>query len=172
MNMTTEELLRHYRLAKDPQADIQILAELNAVSKTHMRKLLQEAGAELPDGRKKRKKKEAVEGAANTRMAGGADGSDSRRRKETEGMEEVMEEARADNTRMAGGAGTLPAAVTHGALAQVFRNIEGILVMAGDEPSPMTGAAAMNLCLSMMRDLLDPWAGSGRKEAGPYDEKA
>ena len=55
------EIVRNYRQAKDPKAQIRVLAELNACTKDEIMAVLREAGEELP-------------GEAGTRKNGGADG--------------------------------------------------------------------------------------------------
>lgn len=44
MQMSAEEICRDYRQAKDPKAQIRILADLNACSPAHIKKILQEGG--------------------------------------------------------------------------------------------------------------------------------
>ena len=44
MQMSAEEICRDYRQAKDPRAQIRILADLNACSPAHIKKILQEGG--------------------------------------------------------------------------------------------------------------------------------
>jgi transposase len=53
--MTVEEIVRHYRLAKDRKADIQVLAELNGVRIDEIKGILIEAGELTADGRSKKR---------------------------------------------------------------------------------------------------------------------
>ena len=53
--MTVEEIVRHYRLAKDRKADIQVLAELNGVRMDEIKRILIEAGELTADGRSKKR---------------------------------------------------------------------------------------------------------------------
>ncbi|MBR2132245.1 MAG: hypothetical protein IJ955_06870 [Oscillospiraceae bacterium] len=46
MQMTNEEIVRHYRQAKDKKADIGVLADLNMCSKDEIRAILQDAGVD------------------------------------------------------------------------------------------------------------------------------
>lgn len=55
VDMTVEEIVRHYRLAKDRKADIQVLAELNGVKIDEIKEILIEAGELTADGRSKRR---------------------------------------------------------------------------------------------------------------------
>lgn len=60
MEMTTEEIVRHFNQASDKAKDIKVLADLNCVSPGEIRKVLAEAGVEIPAPvRKGRKKAEA-----------------------------------------------------------------------------------------------------------------
>ena len=44
MDMTNEEIVRHYRLAKDKDADIQVLADLNTTTRDAIKSILSSAG--------------------------------------------------------------------------------------------------------------------------------
>ena len=44
MDMTNEEICRHYRLAKDKDADIQVLADLNTTTRDTIKSILSSAG--------------------------------------------------------------------------------------------------------------------------------
>ena len=55
MNMTAEEIVRHYRQAKDPKNDIQVLADLNGTDTASIRAILIDAGELAPDGKVKKK---------------------------------------------------------------------------------------------------------------------
>ena len=62
LEMTVEEIVRSYREAKDKEAQLEILADLNVCSKEEIRRVLVEGGVrqqELP--RKRRRKGEAIE---------------------------------------------------------------------------------------------------------------
>lgn len=48
MQMSAAEIVREYRTAKDQRAQIKILAELNACSPDHIKKILQENGEPVP----------------------------------------------------------------------------------------------------------------------------
>lgn len=48
MTMTEEEIVRDYRQAKTKQKQIEILAELNACDKAEIKRILTEAGEQLP----------------------------------------------------------------------------------------------------------------------------
>lgn len=60
MTMTDEEIVRHYRQAKDRKGSIQILADLNATSKDEIQAILERAGeiqpAEPNSGKKKQRR--------------------------------------------------------------------------------------------------------------------
>lgn len=61
LEMTVEEIVRSYREAKDKEAQLEILADLNVCSKEEIRRVLVEGGVlqqELP--RKRRRKGEAI----------------------------------------------------------------------------------------------------------------
>lgn len=55
MYMTAEEVVRHYRQAKDRKADIQVLAELNGVRADDIKGILIEAGELTADGKSKKR---------------------------------------------------------------------------------------------------------------------
>lgn len=63
MTMTEEEILRDYRQAKTKQKQIGILAELNACDKAEIKRILTEAGEQLPGnmGKKPRERTAAAE---------------------------------------------------------------------------------------------------------------
>ena len=61
LQMAEGDIVRDYRQAKDPKAQIRVLAELNACPKDEIEAILREAGEELP-------------GEAGTRKNGGVDG--------------------------------------------------------------------------------------------------
>lgn len=60
LQMAEGDIVRDYRQAKDPKAQIRVLAELNACPKDEIEAILREAGEELP-------------GEAGTRKNGGAE---------------------------------------------------------------------------------------------------
>ena len=57
--MTSEEIVRDYKLSKTPMKQIGILAELNGCSKREIVDVLREAGVELPKQYQKKPEKEA-----------------------------------------------------------------------------------------------------------------
>ena len=57
MNMSNEEIVRHYRQAKDRDDDITVLADLNGTTRDAICAVLAEAGETLPVKRKRRSRK-------------------------------------------------------------------------------------------------------------------
>jgi len=56
MEMTAEEIVRHYKQAENKRKDIGVLAELNATDTASIKAILIDAGELAPDGKEKKKK--------------------------------------------------------------------------------------------------------------------
>ena len=52
MDMTAEEICRHYRMAKDKKGDIKVLADLNATNKDSIKAVLVAGGLLEPEKKK------------------------------------------------------------------------------------------------------------------------
>lgn len=57
LQMRKNEIVRNYKSAKNPKEQIRILADLNCTSQTEIKKVLAEAGVELPQRTSKNAKK-------------------------------------------------------------------------------------------------------------------
>ena len=68
MVMTNEEIIRHYRQAKDKNKDVEVLADLNLTSQDTIREILIEAGA-MRRSFTRKPKDETVEKEAQTSKA-------------------------------------------------------------------------------------------------------
>lgn len=171
MDMTAEEIVRHYQQAKNKSADIKILAELNTTDTASIRAILIDAGVLAPD---KDAKKPITPPKSNSELAvsiitclkSGLSKSETARQLQ---CSQVTVTKYAKQLEKAAGAAPAQAAppdeappaplaqhkspgnVVRRARKEIYERVESIIDSLPEDADPFTRGLALDLCLQLLR---------------------
>ena len=150
MQMTAEEICRHYTQASNKSKDIQVLADLNATDKPSIRAILIDGGVLPPDPPKRGRKRRADKPA-------GSPLTDARQESKLKGI--MCPNAVGDS-------GT-PGVVVEG--LTIYERVDKILGALPDRASQEIRTRAYNLVMSMLADAIGERLGL-RPEEGAVED--
>lgn len=150
MQMTAEEICRHYTQASNKSKDIQVLADLNATDKPSIRAILIDGGVLPPDPPKRGRKRRADKPA-------GSPLTDARQESKLKGI--MCPNAVGDS-------GT-PGVVVEG--LTIYERVDKILGTLPDRASREIRTRAYNLVMSMLADAIGERLGL-RPEEGAVED--